>query len=135
MLVASSDAEALRLIHGMTVAEEGRPTLLGDIFKVADAALSGSPRLMASRELVYRTIDGERDYQDAASADPARPDMVQQMSMGEIILAAEHALAEARRAWYSDSRPYPATIEYLRKVGGLVVKAMEQFGVVERKRS
>jgi hypothetical protein len=44
----------------------------------------------------------------------------------------EHNLAEARRVWYSDSKPYLSTIEHLRKVGGLSVKAMEQFGVVYR---
>lgn len=126
----------LAVIRDMLADYAGQPTLLGDIYKIADAAVADpKPRLMASRELVYRTLDGERDYQDDMSRDPARPDMVQEMSMGEIILATEHALSEARRAWYSDSRPYPATIEYLRKVGGLVVKAMEQFGVVERKRS
>jgi hypothetical protein len=43
--------------------------------------------------------------------------------------AMEHCLAEARRAWYSDSKPYPATTEYVRKIAGLSVKAMEQFGV------
>lgn len=125
----------LVVIRDMLAEHAGQPTLLGDIFKIADAAANDTPRLRASRELVYRTLDGERDYQDAASADPSRPDMVPEMSMGEIILAMEHALGEARRAWYSDARPYPATIEYLRKVGGLTVKAMEQFGVVERKRS
>jgi hypothetical protein len=85
-----------------------------------------------SREDVYRCLDGERDYQDAMSADPERPDMVPQLSMGETILAMEHALSEARRVWYSDSKPYPATLDYLRKVGGLTVKAMEQFGAVHR---
>jgi hypothetical protein len=58
-----------------------------------------------------------------------RPDMVPEMSMGDIIAAMEHCLAEARRAWYSDSKPYPSTTEYVRKIAGLSVKAMEQFGV------
>jgi hypothetical protein len=88
-----------------------------------------------ARERAYQCIDGERDYQDAMSASADRPDMVEEMTMGELILATEHALAEARRAWYSDAKPYPATLEYLRKVGGLTVKAMEQFGVVDRLRA
>lgn len=87
---------------------------------------------MATRGDVYRCLDGERAYQDAMSASELRPDMLEEMTMGELILAMEHALAKAREVWYSDAKPYRATIDYLRKVGGLTVKAMEQFGVVRR---
>jgi hypothetical protein len=84
------------------------------------------------RSQVYQAIDSERQFQDIMSYSPLRPDMVPEMTMGEIIAAMEHNLAEARRAWYTDSKPYPQTTEYLRKVSGLAVKAMEQFGVSPR---
>jgi hypothetical protein len=117
-------------IRDMLADHAGSPTLLGDVFKIADAACAVQPR--STRETVFEALSGERSYQDAMSADPERPDMVPEMSMGEIILAMEHTLGEARRIWYGDSKPYLATIEHLRKVGGLSVKAMEQFGVVYR---
>jgi glutathione S-transferase len=123
---------ALEAIRGMLAEHAGSPSLLGDVYKIADAACAEQPHRASTREMVFEALSGERSYQDAMSADPERPDMVPEMSMGEIILAAEHALGEARRAWYSDSKPYLETIGFLRKVGGLTVKAMEQFGVVYR---
>jgi hypothetical protein len=123
---------ALEGIRDMLTIHAGEPSLLGDVFKIADAACAEQSRRRSTRETVFEALSGERTYQDAMSADPARPDMVPEMSMGEIILAMEHTLGEARRIWYGDSKPYHATIEHLRKVGGLSVKAMEQFGVVYR---
>lgn len=83
------------------------------------------------RQIVYQVVDGERDYQDVMTASSSRPDMVE-IGLGETLLAMEHCLAEARRAWYSGHAPHRDAMGYVRKVAGLAVKAGEQFGMPER---
>lgn len=88
---------------------------------------------MPSRQEAYAALDSERDFQDRMTADPSRPDMVENFSAGDALLAMEHNIAEARRAWYRDSGPdFAATAEFVRKVGGLSVKFMEQFSAPKR---
>jgi hypothetical protein len=123
---------ALEAIRGMLFDHAGSPSLLGDVFKIADAACAKQSRLGATRETVFEALSGERSYQEAITQSADRPDMLQEMSMGDYIAAMEHNLAEARRVWYSDSKPYLETNDFIRKVGGLTVAAMERFGVVYR---
>jgi hypothetical protein len=83
------------------------------------------------RQIVYFAIDSERDYQDRMTASDDRPDMVE-IGLGETLLAMEHALAEARTAWYYGHAPHPDAMNFVRKVAGLAVKAGEMFGMPER---
>lgn len=85
-----------------------------------------------TRTEVYSALDSERDFQDAETARPDRPDMVSHLSMGDILTAMEVNLRKAQAAWYRDATPYQATMAFVRKVGGLTVKAGEQFGMPVR---
>jgi hypothetical protein len=131
--MSDANREAIRLIHGMASRSAGRPTVEGDIFKIADAALNAEPKLQASRELVYQCIDGERYFQEEQTLRPDRPDMIPNLSVGDHILAMEENLQRARVAWYSGSSPHHAALDFLRKVTALGVRCMENNGVVHRK--
>jgi hypothetical protein len=85
----------------------------------------------SSRLPVYVALDSERAYQDAMTASDDRPDMVE-IELPGLLLAAEHQLVEARSKWYSGHGPHTATMDCLRKVGGLVVKAGELLGMPQR---
>lgn len=81
---------------------------------------------------VYAAIDGERDYQDRMTANPNRPDMIEDLNIAGMLLAMERCLQQAREDWYYDSTPYQDTMEMIRKVAGLAVKAGEQYGMPPR---
>lgn len=83
------------------------------------------------RIAAYTALDSERDYQDAGVADANKPSM-QHLTPGEMILAMEYCLERARTAWYYSAHPHLDATEYLRKVGGLVVQYMEQYGAPQR---
>lgn len=85
-----------------------------------------------TREDVYKAIDTERDYQDAQSARDDRPDMVDDLPFPGILLAMEHCLNTARATWYYDAAPYQDTMNLVRKVAGLAVKAGEKYGMPNR---
>lgn len=82
---------------------------------------------------VFESIQTELDYQNKMSADPNRPDMNPNMSMGDLLCAMEYNLQEAKKAWYRDSQPYSNTMEFVRKTTALGVKAGKQFGMPKRK--
>lgn len=85
-----------------------------------------------TREDVYKAIDTERDYQDRMTADPNRPDMIEDLNIAGILLAMERCLHQTREDWYYDSVPYQDTMEFVRKIAGLAVKAGEQYGMPSR---
>lgn len=85
-----------------------------------------------NRKQVYKALDSERDYQDAMTASDDRPDMVDNMSLGDMLLAMEFCLGQARTAWYYGLNNHEDTMEFVRKVGGLAVKAGEQVGMPQR---
>lgn len=132
--MSDTTREAVRLIHGMVSRDAGRPSITGDIFKVADAALHAEPKptLQASRELVYQCIDGERYFQEEQTLRPDRPDMIPNLSVGDHLLAMEENLQRARLAWYSGSTPHRGALDFIRKVTALGVRCLENNGVVHR---
>lgn len=82
----------------------------------------------ADRHAAYIAIDSERAYQDAGRGNAKRHDgAAPHLTPGEIILAMEKCLHDARLAWYT---PDGATtcLPHLRKVAGLAVQAMERYG-------
>ena len=85
------------------------------------------------RDIVFKVIDDEREYQDDTSSSLDRPDMKRNMTTGDILCAIEFNLDAAKKEWYRDSYPHKQTIEYLRKIAALCVKAGEDFGMPERK--
>jgi hypothetical protein len=96
---------------------------------------------MAMREIVaaseerastYAAINSERDYQDAMTSRTDRPDMIDPMPLPAILLAMEKCLLDARTRWYSDAAPYQDTMQHVRKIAGLAVKAGERYGMPPR---
>jgi len=84
------------------------------------------------REEVYSAINTEREFQIDMTADESRPDMIEELHIGDTISAIEHNLGKAREAWYKGSVPHQEAMEYLRKVAGLCVQAGEKYGMPNR---
>lgn len=93
-----------------------------------ESFVTGYQALNAGREGAYAAIDSERAYQDAGRGNAKRHEgAAPHLSPGEIILAMEKCLHDARLAWYT---PDGATtcLPHLRKVTALGVQAMENYG-------
>lgn len=86
------------------------------------------------REEVYKVIDDERDYQDEQTANPDRPDMNVNLSVGDYLLAIEYNMQEAKKLWYKGAGHHPSAMHYLRKVAALAVSCFEKNGVPKRVR-
>ncbi len=84
------------------------------------------------REDVYKALDSERDYQDEMSKSALRPDMIEDMRIGDIISAIQYNLTLANKAWYCGAVPHPEAMTFLRKIGGLCIKAGEIYGMSGR---
>jgi hypothetical protein len=80
---------------------------------------------------VLEAIQTERDYQDRETAKPDRPDMID-MGIADILLAMQINLDKACEVWYYDSEPYQDTMEFVRKITALGVKAGETYGMPHR---
>lgn len=85
-----------------------------------------------TREKVYEALDSERAYQDEMSQRPDRPDMLEEMHMGDILAAIQYNLTVANGSWYNEATPYVNTTQYLRKIAALCIKAGETFGMEGR---
>jgi hypothetical protein len=81
---------------------------------------------------VVAIILDERKYQEEQSANPGRPDIHDDLSMGDLLLAIQHNLNKAITRWYNDSAPYSDTSHFLRKIAALSIKAGEEFGMEPR---
>jgi hypothetical protein len=86
---------------------------------------------MPARSEVYAAVDSERDYQDAGRGNAKRHEGAPALMPGEVILAMEKCLNDAKEAWY---KPDGATacLPYIRKVTALGVQAMERYGAPKR---
>lgn len=82
-----------------------------------------------ARSDVYKTIDGERDYQDK------RWGYNKETSVAEYVLYMEDYIQKARHdlTRYSDPMGAEAALSTIRKIAGLCVACMEQHGIQERK--
>lgn len=85
------------------------------------------------REAVYMAIGSEREYQDAMTERSDRADMLDDMPLPAILLAIDKILCDAKTSWYKDSDPYADTMQHVRKIAGLCVKAGEKYGMESRK--
>ena len=85
-----------------------------------------------TRQDVYKAIDSERDFQDKLTADSSRPDMIDDLHVGDTITAIEYNLSKARDAWYIGAVPHQNTLKYFRKIAALIVKAGETYGLPSR---
>lgn len=78
------------------------------------------------------SIHSEQDYQKLMSQDPERPDMVNQLSVGETLLAMQVNLDKAKSAWYSGAKPHTDSMEFVRKIIALGCTAGDNFGIPKR---
>lgn len=85
------------------------------------------------RSEVYKILDGERDYQDRATADPSRPDMIEDFHVGDALTAMRVLLRKAEDFWYIGAEPHQEAMAFIRKIGGICVKLGEEHGMPERK--
>lgn len=86
-----------------------------------------------TRPEVYKAIDSERNFQEQLTANPLRPDMIENFHVGDGLSGIEYNLIKAREAWYKGAVPHTEAMEYLRKVAGVIVKLAEEYGIPERK--
>ena len=82
-----------------------------------------------SREEVYKAIDSERDYQDKMSASSDRPDMIEDLHIGDTITAIQRNLNQATETWYLGAVPHDEALKHFRKIAALCVKAGERYGM------
>ena len=87
------------------------------------------------RSEVYALIDGERDYQDKqwpVEAYGKAPGV--SASPEGFLLVIEKLLSDARTAWVTTPLPKDSVeaMNFIRKIGGTAVRAMEQHGAPAR---
>lgn len=87
---------------------------------------------LTRRAEVFVAVDEERQYQEAQSADPSRPSMRPDLTVGEHILAIDRLITDMRSQWYSGSPPHTPVLDNMRKIAALAFQCMEQHGIVRR---
>ena len=86
-----------------------------------------------NRQDVYKVIDTERDFQNDMVADDNRPDMIEDLHVGDTLSAIQYNLDLARKNWYHGATPHEGAMDHLRKIAALCVQAGENFDMPERK--
>jgi hypothetical protein len=84
------------------------------------------------RKEVYKAIDSEREYQDLMTKKEDRPDMIEDLHLGDTLTAMQYNLDKAKEAWYKNAKPHSTAMEYVRKVCGLGVQIGEKQGMPQR---
>lgn len=80
-----------------------------------------------NRDRIFDVLDGERDYQDETWPHTEGTGH----SVGEFLLLLEEYVSRARAEWTRTHGDDP-TMNVMRKVGGIVVRAMEEHGAIPR---
>lgn len=94
--------------------------------------LTNETKMNDKQKEVIDAIVGERNFQDEMVANTDRPDMIEDLHVGDTIAAMQYNLDLARVAWYQGSAPHQGAMEYLRKVCALGVQAGEKYGMPPR---
>lgn len=81
-----------------------------------------------SRELVYRHIDKERDYQEFLSK---LKQVKRDHSVGEFLILLHEYIEKAMNSWVTHDGNYHALVD-IRKVAALAVQCLENHGCPER---
>lgn len=79
------------------------------------------------RERVFEIIDGERNYQDEND-----PPTELELTHGEALMALELQLEHAKGNWSNQPEGRQATINNIRKIAGIAVRALETLGAIPR---
>jgi hypothetical protein len=80
---------------------------------------------MATRQEVYAAVDSERAYQDQLARNTE-----QHQSPLEFIAVIEHIIHDMKEKYYD--KPGAADINFMRKIAGVAVRAMEDHGAPRR---
>lgn len=80
---------------------------------------------MPLREEVYKAIDTEREYQSNLS----RNDVKHQTPM-EMLAIIRRITRDMEDAWYEE--PGQPSMDYMRKIAGVAVRCMEEWGAPPR---
>ncbi len=82
----------------------------------------------SSRFEVFKSIDGERRYQDTLGG--------RKLSVGEEILLLQEYATRAREEWTSDFDNDPETeaMNMIRKIGGIATRTLEHYGAHPRRK-
>lgn len=103
-----------------------------DTFRAAEMVVRKERGM--TQQATFEAIDTELHYQERETAKSDRPDMLETMSMGDILGAIKVNLDRAYAMWYSDGPPnYGEVTPYLRKIAALCVRAGIQFVLPKRK--
>jgi hypothetical protein len=86
------------------------------------------------RQEVFDVITSERNYQIEMTANNDRPDMIDDLHVGDTLTAMRVILNQAENEWYSGSVPHSNAMEYIRKIAGLSVQLGEKYGMPYRER-
>ena len=92
------------------------------------AVTFGSDPATVSMQEVFENIAEERAYQNAGAGNAKRHEDMPPLTPGEIILAMEKTLEDARAAWYKPDGPKNCR-PHIRKVAALGVQLLERTGV------
>lgn len=84
-----------------------------------------SQNLKFSREEVYTAVDSERSYQETLT----RNDVTDQRPLEQLALI-ETIIQRAKAEWYDN--PGAFNMNYMRKIAGVAVRSMEQWGAPKR---
>lgn len=85
------------------------------------------PTRTVARARVFDVIDGERDYQD--ENDPATD---RELTPGEVLMLFEEQLKHAKSNWSNEPEGRTATINNIRRLASIAVRALETFGAIPR---
>lgn len=85
--------------------------------------------MKASRNAVYKVIDGERDYQDAMG--PERTELGGGYGVSGSLVMLQEYLSRATKAWVDNPGDGPA-LEVVRKIAAIAVRCMEENGAYMR---
>ena len=124
-----NDVIALRQAQRDYMADRGNDELGRKVAAAADKVDESLQWVNWHRVDAFDAVSSERVYQDVMTASAERPDMVDDLRMGDYLTAIDVNLQRAKDSWYSSYEPFPITMEFVRKIGALAVKAGEQFAM------
>ena len=86
-----------------------------------------------TRQEVYKLIDGERDYQDSfiSNTDNNRSEGIPHQVAGYVVMI-NHYVQKLNQAW-TENAGCEKALDVVRKIAGIAVHCMEDYGAPERK--
>lgn len=88
--------------------------------------------MTAIENQIFDTIRGELRYQDDMSRQDTH--VREQLTTGELLLAMDKLLTDAKASWYCEQPPHTQTRHLVRKVAALCVRIGMNDGLPERER-